>query len=113
MILSNENSLIVFFSADICHVFLCQKTVYGTGVFVSGSGPLFPKFLYDIHVRIHTLTIYQDIVVYNIVGDTKFASLLCFPFIPKFQKGTIISTRQYTNYQNFPTFDLKKLLKIF
>ena len=39
---------------------------------MSGGGPHFPKFPYDI-VRIHTLMIYSDIVDYNIVGDTKAA----------------------------------------
>ena len=68
--LPNENSLLVKFSADLCHVFGCEEAVYGMGVFMSGAGPHFPKFPYDI-VRIHTLTIYSDIVEYNNVGDTK------------------------------------------
>ena len=79
------------------------------GVFMSGAGPHFPKFPYDI-VRIHTLKIYSDIVEYNIVGDTKAALLRCIPFISKIKNGDI-STGQYMNYQNFPNLQFKKLLK--
>ena len=74
MSLPNQNSLLVIFSANLCHVFGCDEAVYGMGVFMSGAGPHFPKFPYDI-VRIHTLMIYSDIVEYNIVGDTKAALL--------------------------------------
>ena len=80
--LPNENSLLVIFSTDLCHVFGCEEAVYGMGVFMSGAGPHFPKFPYDI-VRIHTLMICSDIVEYNIVGDTKAALLRCIPFISK------------------------------
>ena len=66
----NENSLLVIFSTNLCHVFGCEEAVYEMGVFMSGAGPHFPKFPYDI-VRIHTLMIYSDIVEYNIVDDTK------------------------------------------
>ena len=55
--------------------------------------------------------IYSDIVEYNIVGDTKAALLRCIPFISKLKNGNIISTGQYTNYQNFPKLQLKKILK--
>ena len=95
---------------DLCHVFGCEEAVYGMGVFMSGAGPHFPKFPYDI-VRIHTLMIYSDIVEYNIVGDTKAALLRCIPFISKIKKGDIISTGQYMNYQNFPNQQFKKILK--
>ena len=70
------------------------------GVFMSGAGPHFPKFPYDI-VRIHTLMIYSDTVEYNIVGDTKAALLRCIPFISKVKNGDIISIGQYINYQIF------------
>ena len=70
MSLPNQNSLLVNFSADFCHVFGCEEAVYGLGVFISGAGPHFPKIPYDI-VRIHTLMIYKDIADYNVVGDTK------------------------------------------
>ena len=79
---------------------------------MSGAGPHFPKFPYDI-VRIHTLMIYSDFVEYNIVGDTKAALLSCIPFISKIKHGDIISTGHYMNYQNFPNLQLKKVLKKF
>ena len=46
--LPNQNSLLCIFSADLCHVFGCEEAVYGMGVFMSGGGPHFPKFPYDI-----------------------------------------------------------------
>ena len=91
--LPNQNSLLVIFCADLCHVFECEEAVYGMGVFMSGAGPHFPKFPYDI-VRIHTLMIYSDIVECNIVGDTKAALLRCIPFISKVKNRDIISTGQ-------------------
>ena len=108
--LPNQNSLLVIFSADLCHVFGCEEAVYGMGVFMSGGGPQFPKFPYDI-VRIHTLMIYSDIVEYSIVGDTKAALLRCIPFKSKVKNEDIISTGQYVNYQNFPNLQFKKILK--
>ena len=108
--LSNQNSLIVIFSADLCYVFGCEEAVYGMGVFMSGAGPHFPKSPYDI-VRIHTIMIYSDIVEYNIVGDTKAALLRYIPFRSKVKNGDIISTGQYMNYQNFPNLQIKKILK--
>ena len=77
---------------------------------MSGAGPHFPKFPYDI-VRIHTLMIYSDIVEYNIVGDTKAALLRCIPFVSKIKNGDIISTGQYMNYQTFPNLQFKRILK--
>ena len=79
---------------------------------MSGAGPHFPKFPYDI-VRIHTLMIYSDIVEYNFVGDTKAARLRCILFISKIKNGDIISTGHYMNYQNFPNLQFKKILKKF
>ena len=108
--LPNENSLLVIFSADRCHVFGCEEAVYGMGVFMSGAGPHFPRCPYDI-VRINTLMIYSDIVEYNIVGNTKAALLRCIPFISKVKNGDVISTGQYMNYQNFPNLQFKKILK--
>ena len=108
--LPNQNSLLVIFCADLCHVFGCEEFVHGQGVFMSGVGPHFPKFPYDI-VQIHTLMIYRDTVEYNIVGETKAALLRCIPFISKVKNGDIISTEQYMNYQNFPYLQFKKTLK--
>ena len=108
--LPNQNSLLVVFSAHLCHVFGCEEAVYGIGVLMSGAGPQFPRFPYDI-VQIHTFMIYSDIVEYNIVFDTKAALLRCIPFISKVKNGDIISTGQYMNYQNFPNLQFKKILK--
>ena len=108
--LPNQNSLIVIFSADLCHVFGCEEAAYDLGVFMSGAGPHFPKFPYDI-VRIHNLKIYSDIVEYNIVSDTKTALLRCIPLVSKTKNGDITSTGQYLNYQNFPNLQFKKILK--
>ena len=107
--LPNENSLLVIFSADLCHVFGCEEAVYGMGVFMSGAGPHFPMFPYDI-VRKHALMIYSDFVEYNIVGDTKAAFIRCFPFTEKVENGDIISTGQYMNSKNFPNLQFNKIL---
>ena len=108
--LPNQNSLLVIFSADLCHVSGCEEADYGMRVFMSGAGPLFPKFPNDI-VRLHTLMMYSDIVQYNIVGDTKAALLRCIPFISKVKNGGFIPTGQYMNYQNFANLQFKKILK--
>ena len=108
--LSYENSLLVIYSADLCHVFGCEEAVYGMGVFMSGVGPHFPKIPYDI-VRIHTLMIYSDIVEYNIVGDTKAALSQCIPFISKVKNEDIISTGLYMNHQNFLNLQFRITLK--
>ena len=52
--LPNENSLLVIFSADLCHVFGCEEAVFGMGVSMSAAGPHFHKFPYDI-VRIYDI----------------------------------------------------------
>ena len=108
--LPNENSLLVIFSTNLCHVFGCEEAVYGMEVFMSGDGPHFPKFPYDI-VRIHTMMTYSGIVEYNIVVITKAALLRCIPFISKVKNGDIKSPGQYMNYQNFPNLQQKKILK--
>ena len=82
MNLPNQNSLLVIFCTDLCHVFGCEEAVYDMGVFMSGAGPHFLTFPYDI-VRKRTLMIYNDIVEYNIVGDTKAALLRCIPLYQK------------------------------
>ena len=106
----NQNSLLVIFSADLCRVFGVEEAVYGLGVFMSGAGPHFPKFPYDL-VRTNTLILCNDIVEYNIVGDTKAALLRCIPFISKVKNGDIISTGQYKNYQSFLNLQFKKVSK--
>ena len=75
-----------------------------------GKGPHKPEFAYDI-VRIHTLTIYIDLIGYNIVGDTKVPLLRCFPFISEPKSGDIITTGQYMNNQTFSNLQFRPLLK--
>ena len=78
------------------------------GIFLSGAGPHFPEFPYDI-VRIHTLIVYIDVVESNIFGDTKTALSRRFPFFSKINNGDIISTGQYLNYQNFTNLHFKNI----
>ena len=55
--------------------------------------------------------IYNELIEYNIVGDTKAPLLLCFPFISKLKSGDIKTTEQYMNYQTFSNLQLRPLLK--
>ena len=71
--------------------------------FMSGAGPHFPKFHFDI-VRIHTLMRCSDIVEYNIVGDTKAALLRCIPFISKVKNGE-------RHHLNWAIIELSKISK--
>ena len=74
------------------------------------KGPHEPTFAYDI-LRIHSLMIYTDIVVYNIVGDTKAPLLRCFPFVSKLKSDDIVTTKQYMNYPTFGNLQSRRLLK--
>ena len=102
--------LYLFYLVLIFVMSLHAKKLFMGWVFMSGAGPHFPKFPYDI-VRIHILMIYSDIVEYNIVGDTKAAFLRCILSISKVKNGDIISTGQYVKYQNFPNLQFLKKLK--
>ena len=64
------------------------------------KGPHKPKIAYDI-VRIRSLMIYTDLILYNFIGDTKDLLLRCFFFFSKLKDGDIISISQYMNYQTF------------
>ena len=75
-----------------------------------GRGPHKPEFADNI-VRIHSLTIYTDLLEYNIVGDTKTPLLCCFLSISKLKAGDIIITGQYMNYQTFSNLQYRPLLK--
>ena len=86
--LPNENSLLVIFSTVRCQVFGCEEAVYGMGVFMSGAGPHFLKFPYDI-VRFHTLMIYSDIVECNIVGTHRLQYCRLNTELSKLSKSTI------------------------
>ena len=63
---------------DLGHIFV-SKVGNEFGVMLRGMGPHKPEFAYDI-VRIHSLTIYTDMIEYNNVGDTKAPLLRCFSF---------------------------------
>ena len=91
--LANEGSRLAFFSTDLGHIF-GSNVGNEFGVMLGGKGPHKPEFAYDI-VRIHSLMIYNDLIEYNIVGDTKAPLLRCFPFISKLKSGEIITTGQY------------------
>ena len=92
IILANDTSALAFCSTDFGHVF---GNIVGNqfGVLMKGKGPHEPQFAYDI-VRIHSLTIYSDLVEYNLVGNTKAPLLRCFPFISKLKGGDSITTGQ-------------------
>ena len=106
--LANEESSLAIFSTDLGHIFGDVRN--GLGLLMSEKRLPEKTFAYDI-VRIHSLTIYTDIVEYNFVGDTKAPLLRCFPFISKLKSGDIITTGQYMNYQTFSDLQLRRLLK--
>ena len=107
--LMNEGSGLAFFSTDLGHIF-GSNAGNGFGVMLKAKGPQIPEFAYDI-VRIHSLTIYTDLIEYNIVGVTKAPLLRYFIFISKLKSGDIITTEQYVNYQTFSNLKLRPLLK--
>ena len=109
--LANDTSCLAFCSTDLGHIF-GNNVGNEFGVLMIGKGPHEPEFAYDI-VRIHSLTIYSDLVEYNVVGDTKTHLLRCFPFISRIKRGDIITTGQYTNYQTFSNLQFRSLLKNF
>ena len=107
--LANEASGLAFFSTDLGHIF-------GSNVgnefekMLGVKGPPKPEFAYDI-ARILSLTIYTDLIEYNIVGDTNAPLLRCFPFISKLKSGDINTNGQYMNYQTFSNLQFRALLK--
>ena len=107
--LANEASGLALFRTDLGHIF--GKSVGNEfGVMLRGKRPYKPSFAYDI-VRIHSFTIYTDLIEYNIVGDTKAPVLRCFLFISKLNSGDNITTGQYNNYQTFSNLHFRPLLK--
>ena len=106
---ANDTSGLAFCSTDLGHIF-GNNAGNQFGVLMKRKGPREPQFVYDI-VRIHSLTIYSDLVEYSIVGDTKAPLLRCFPFISKLKGGEIITTGQYMNYQTFSNLQFRPLLK--
>ena len=109
ILLKNDTSGLGFCSIDLGYVF-SNNLRNEFGVPIIGKGPNESEFVYDI-VRILSLLIYSDLVVYNIVGDTKAPSLRCFPFISKLKGGDIITTGQYMTYQTFSNLQFRPLLK--
>ena len=107
--LANEASDLAFFSTDLGHI-IGSNAGKEFGVILRGKGPHKPEFAYDI-VRIHSLMIYNDLIEYNIVGETKVPLLRCFRFISKLKSGNIITTGQYMNFQTFSNLQFRPLLK--
>ena len=73
--LANDTSGLAFCSTNLVHIF-GNKVENKFGVLLIGKGPHEPKLAYDI-VRIRSQMIHNDLVEYNIVGDTR-APLLFF-----------------------------------
>ena len=67
--LAKEESSLAIFSTDSGHIF-GGDVRNDSGILMYGKSSHGPTFANDI-VRIHSLMIYTDIVVYNIVRDTK------------------------------------------
>ena len=107
--LVNEESSLAIFSTDLGHIF-GGDVRNDLGILMCGKGPHEPTFADDI-VRFHSLMIYTDIVVYNIVGDTKAPLLRCLPCISKLKSGDIKTTGQYMNYETFSNLQFRRLLK--
>ena len=107
--LTNEESSLAIFSADLGHIF-GGDVRKDSGILMSGKVSHEPTFAYDF-VRTHSLMIYTDIVEYNFVGDTKALLLRCFPFLSMLNSGDIATTGQYMNYQTFSNLQFRRLLK--
>ena len=65
IMLANDTSGLAFCSTHLGHIF-GNNVGNEFGVMMIGKDPHEPEFAYDI-VRIHSLMIYSDLVVYNIV----------------------------------------------
>ena len=107
--LANGRSGLAFFSTDLGHIF-GSNVGNEFGVMLRVKGPHKPEFANDI-VRIHSLMKYTNLIVYNIVGDTKAPLLRCFPVISKLKSGDIKTTGQYMIYQTFSNLQFRPLLK--
>ena len=104
----NGESSLMISSNDLGHIF-GGDVRNDPGIKMLGKGLHKALFAYDI-VRIHSLSIYTDIVEYNKVGDTKAPLLRCFPFISKVKSGDVITTAQYMNHQTFNNLQIRRLL---
>ena len=88
--LANERSGLAISSTELGDVF-GSNVGNELAVMLRGKGPHKPEFAYNI-VRIPYLMIYNDLIEYNIVGDTKAPLLRCFLFTSKLKSGDIITT---------------------
>ena len=102
-------SSLAFFSKEVGHNF-GSKVGNECEVMLTRKGSHKAEFPYDI-VRIHSLTIYTDMIECKIVGDTKPHIMRCFPFISKLTAGNNITTEHYRNYQKFSNLQIRPLLK--
>ena len=109
IMLANDTAGFSFCSTDLGHIF-GNNVGNEFGELMIGKRPHEPEFTYDF-VRIHSLIINNDLVEFNIVGDTKSHWLRCLPFILKLKGGDIITTGQYVNYQTFSNLQFRPLLK--
>ena len=108
-VLATDTCGFAFCSTDLGH-FSDNNVANEFGVLMIGNGPHQPEFAYGI-VRIHSLTIYSDLVDNNIVGETKTPLLRRFPFISKLKGGNITTTGQYMHYQTFSNLQFRPVLK--
>ena len=109
IMLANDTCGLAFCSTDLGQTF-GNKVGNQFGLLIKGKGPHEPQFAYDI-VRIHSLTIYSDLVEYSIVGDRNAPLLRYFPFISKLKGGDILTTGQYVKHQTFSNLQFRPLLK--
>ena len=79
-------------------------------VIVDRKGPCKPVSAYDI-VSIHFLTIYPDLIQYNLGGGTNAPLLRCFQFICKLKSGYCNTNGHYVSYQTFNNPQFSPLLK--
>ena len=107
--LANDTSGLAFCSTDLGQIF-GNKVGNEFGALMMGKGPQGLEFAYDI-VRIHSLMVYNELVEFSIVGDTKAPLLRCLHFISKLKRGDNITTGQYMNYQTFSNLQFRPLLK--
>ena len=107
--LSNDASGLAFCCTDLGQIF-GNNVGNEFGALMIRRSHHEPEFAYDI-VRIHSLTVYSDLIENNIVADTKAPLLRCFPFISKLRGGDIITTGQYMNYQTFSNLQFRPLFR--
>ena len=88
--LANEGYGLARLSTDLGHKF-GSDVGNEFGVRMRERRPHTSEFAYEI-VRVHSLMIYTELIVYNIVGDTKVALLRCLPFFSKLKTGDCKTT---------------------